>query len=53
MEHDYLALLAIGSGPSKQILTEDTSSIANRCFSDTKKKILALAFLIYYLSQKL
>lgn len=22
MEHDYLALLAIGSGPSKQILTE-------------------------------
>lgn len=34
MEHDYLALLAIGSGPSKQILTEDTSSIPNRRFSD-------------------
>lgn len=32
MEHDYLALLATGSGPSKLIFTEDTSCIPKQSF---------------------
>jgi len=34
MEHDYLALLATGHGPSKPTFTEDTSSIPKQCFSN-------------------
>lgn len=34
MEHDYLALLSIGSGPSKLIFTDETNCIPKQCFSD-------------------
>lgn len=33
MEHDSLALLALGSGPAKPIVTEDTSCIPKERFS--------------------